>query len=136
MNFLFSHGVIMQHENGTIEPVKRAQLVCLTPLAIVETYNSELRGICNYYGIASNFKDLHYFSYLMEYSCLKTLGGKHKMTISKIKQKYADGHGGWAISYTPKTGPALGYFANYHDSKVNAKSFKLTCQDSICNRFL
>ena len=37
MNFLFSHGVIMQHENGTIEPVKRAQLVCLTPLEIVET---------------------------------------------------------------------------------------------------
>ena len=136
MNFLFSHGVIMQHENGTIEPVKRAQLVCLTPLEIVETYNSELRGMRNYYGIASNFKDLHYFSYLMEYSCLKTLGGKHKMTISKIKQKYADGHGGWAIPYTKKTGPALRYFANYHDSKVNAKSFKLTCQDSICNRFL
>ena len=38
--------------------------------------------------------------------------------------------------YTKKTGPALRYFANYHDSKVNAKSFKLTCQDSICNRFL
>lgn len=136
MRFLFSHSIIMQHEDGTIEPVKRTKLVCLTPLEIVETYNAELRGICNYYGIASNFKDLHYFAYLMEYSCLKTLGAKHKMTISKIKQKYADGQGGWAIPYATKKGPALRYFANYHDSKVNAKSFKLTCQDGTRDRAL
>lgn len=136
MSFLFSHSIIKQHEDGTIEPVKQTQLVCLTPLEIIETYNAELRGICNYYGIASNFGDLSYFAYLMEYSCLKTLGGKHRMTISKIKQKYSDGHGRWAIPYTTKKGPSRRYFANYHDSKVNAKSFKLTCQDNIHGKCL
>lgn len=136
MSFLFSNSVIEQHEDGTIEPVKRTQLVCLTPLEIIETYNAELRGICNYYGIASNFGDLSYFAYLMEYSCLKTLGAKHRMTIGKVKQKYTDGHGKWAIPYTTKMGPSRRYFANYHDSKINAKSFKLTCQDSIRNKGL
>lgn len=33
-------------------------------------------------------------------------------------------------------GPSRRYFANYHDSKINAKSFKLTCQDSIRNKGL
>ena len=48
---------------------------------------AELRGICSYYGMASNFCKLHYFAYLMEYSCLKTLASKHKTSLSKIIDK-------------------------------------------------
>lgn len=45
----------------------------MTDLEIVSSYNSELRGICNYYNLASNFYRLSYLAYLMEYSCLRTL---------------------------------------------------------------
>lgn len=66
----------------------------LSDLEILDIYNAQTRGICNYYGLASNFAKLTYFVYLMEYSCLKTLAMKHKTRISHIKQKYHSGKAG------------------------------------------
>jgi hypothetical protein len=70
--------------------------------------------------MASNFCDLNYFGYLMEYSCLKTLAAKHKSTISKLKKKYGYGKGRWGISYETKQGRKCCCFAKYADSR-NAK---------------
>lgn len=39
------------------------------------------------------FYKLCYFSYLMEYSCLKTLASKHKCTIAKVVEKFKDHYG-------------------------------------------
>ena len=76
-----------------------------------------MRGLCNYYGLASNFGQLTYFSYLMEYSCLKTLAGKHRTKIAKIKKKYKDGHGKWFIPYETQKGIKHMYFADFQKSK-------------------
>jgi len=91
--FIFSKGVAIQKSDGTIFPTHRKSLLRLTDLEIVSVYNAELRGICNYYGIGSNFDKLSYFAYLMEYSCLKTLANKHKSGISKVKTMFKDGKG-------------------------------------------
>lgn len=80
--FVFTKGVAIQKKDGSMFPVHRKYLVGLTDLEIVSVYNAELRGICNYYGMASNFCKLHYLAYLMEYSCLKTLASKHKTSLS------------------------------------------------------
>ena len=118
MKFLFTKNIIAQKEDGTIEPIRRTRLSHCTPLEIVNTYNAELRGIANYYSLASNFHKLNYFAYLMEYSCLKTLAGKYKSKIGKIKNKYKDGKGNWGIPYETKTGKKRRYFAKYSDSIV------------------
>lgn len=116
--FLFSNGIVRQRsDNGKLEPTHRPQLLNRTDLEIVAIYNAELRGICNYYGLASNFNKLIYFNYLMEYSCLKTLAGKHRSKVSKIRTMYKDGAGKWAIPYETKTGIKKIYFANYADCK-------------------
>ena len=116
--FLFSNGIVKQRsDNGKLEPIHRPQLLNRTDLEIVTIYNAELRGICNYYGLASNFNKLIYFNYLMEYSCLKTLAGKHRSKVSKIRVMYKDGTGKWAIPYETKTGIKKMYFANYADCK-------------------
>ena len=116
--FLFSNGIVKQRsDNGKLEPIHRPQLLNRTDLEIVTIYNAELRGICNYYGFASNFNKLIYFNYLMEYSCLKTLAGKHRSKVSKIRAMYKDGTGKWAIPYETKTGIKKMYFANYADCK-------------------
>lgn len=116
--FLFSNGIVKQRsDNGKLEPIHRPQLLNRTDLEIVTIYNAELRGICNYYGLASNFNKLIYFNYLMEYGCLKTLAGKHRSKISKIRAMYKDGAGKWAIPYETKTGIKKMYFANYADCK-------------------
>ena len=127
--FMFEKEIIGQKETGEIEPIHRKSLLRLTPLEIVQTYNSELRGICNYYCMASNFSRLDYFSYLMEYSCLKTLAAKFRSSIGKIKAKYKDGHGNWGIPYETKTGKKRMYFADYMDCKKATK-----CTDEVSNQ--
>ena len=118
--FVFTKGVAIQKEDGSMFPVHRKYLVGLTDLEIVSVYNAELRGICNYYGMASNFCKLHYFAYLMEYSCLKTLASKHKTSLSRTIDKFNDGTGKWGIPYETKLGSKRRYFANYADCKGKA----------------
>jgi len=117
MSFLFSKGIIRQ-VNGEIRPSKRNSLLRCTDFEIVSTYNAELRGICGYYSLASNYNKLCYFAYLMEYSCLKTLAAKHKSSKGKIKAKYKDGNGRWGIPYDTKKGMKRCYFADYRECKT------------------
>jgi group II intron reverse transcriptase/maturase len=116
MKFLFDNAIIKQ-ENGAIKPIHRKSLLRCTDFEIVSAYNAEVRGLCNYYSMASNFRNLNYFAYLMEYSCLLTLCAKHKCTIGKIKEKYKDGNGKWCIPYETKQGKKSLYFAEYSECK-------------------
>lgn len=117
MKFLFDKKIIRQRKNGEIVPVSRASLLRCTELEIVSQYNAELRGICNYYSIASDFNILSYFSYLMEYSCLKTLAHKLRSSCGKVRAKYKDGKGKWGIPYETKTGRKRCYLAKHSDCK-------------------
>ena len=114
--YLFDNDIVEQ-VSGELRSKKRNGLIRFTDLEILTIYNAELRGICNYYCMASNFNALHYFAYLMEYSCLKTLAGKHKSKISKIKRKYRDGQGNWSIPYETRKGVKRMSFAKYQESK-------------------
>lgn len=109
--------------NGALRPIHRGALVTMTDLEILMVYNAELRGICNYYCMASNFGKLGYFAYLMEYSCLMTLASKHKSSTAKMRAHYKDGRGSWCIPYETKKGTKRMYFAKYQDSKT-AKAAK------------
>ena len=126
--FIFANKIARQKSDGTLFPVHRASLLRLTDLEIVSTYNAELRGICNYYSIAGNYYKLCYFSYLMKYSCLKTLADKHKCTISKVISTFKDGNGRWGIPYETKAGAKRCYFAKYSECKGAA-----TPADTACN---
>jgi len=117
MGFLFSKNVIRQVD-GEIRPSKRNSLLRCTDFEIASTYNAELRGICSYYSLASNYSKLNYFAYLMEYSCLMTLAAKHKSSMSKIRVKYKDGNGKWGIPYETKKGKKRCYFADYRECKA------------------
>jgi len=117
MKFLFDNKVVKQKQSGELIPIRRLELLNCKDIEIISTFNAELRGICNYYSIASNFSKLNYFSYLMEYSCLLTLCAKYKSTIRKIYTKYSDGKGKWCIPYQTKMGVKYCYFANFRDCK-------------------
>lgn len=115
--YLFNRKAVMW-ANGALRPVHRGALVTMTDLEILMVYNAELRGICNYYGIASNFGKLGYFAYLMEYSCLMTLASKHKSSVKKMLKQYKDGKGGWCIPYETRSGRKCMYFAKYQECKA------------------
>lgn len=130
MPFLFSKSIIKQNPNGEIEPIARKQLYRCTDFEILSSFNSELRGMCNYYALASNFNRLTYFAYLMEYSCLKTIAGKHKTTTRKIISKYNRNIKSqkWAIPYETKKGITYRGFANFMDCKKTK-----SCDDILIN---
>ena len=124
--FLKSHNVVkFRADNGKMEPVKRNSLLRLTDLEIVSTYDAELRGLCNYYSLASNYRGLNYFCYLMEYSCLKTLACKHRCKISRIHAKYQAGNKRWGIPYETKAGTKRKFIAKLGEIKCK------TCEDII-----
>ena len=115
--YLFNRKAVMWAD-GALRPVHRGALVTMTDLEILMVYNAELRGICNYYGIASNYGKLGYFAYLMEYSCLMTLASKHKSSVSKMLKQFKDGKGGWCIPYETHKGKKYMYFAKYQECKA------------------
>jgi group II intron reverse transcriptase/maturase len=112
--YLILHG-IAKRDGKKLIPIHRAILLNRTDLEIVTVYNAELRGLCNYYAMASNFYKLNYFSYIMEYSCLKTLADKHHSKISKMRECFKDGTGRWGIPYKTKHGGKRMYLAKYSD---------------------
>lgn len=101
--FLFEHKVVKQAIDGRLIPWHRDYLTGSTALEIIDTYNAQTRGICNYYNLASNFTKLGYFVYLMEYSCLKTLAKKYKTHIRAFIKKHRAGKK-WGIKYETKKG--------------------------------
>ena len=124
--YLFTKGAVKQRpDNGKLEPVARIDLTRNTDLEIVATYDAESRGLCNFYYLASNYRNLNYFSYLMEYSCLKTLAWKHKCKLSKIYDKYRIGAKRWGIPYETKFGRKVRKLTKFNE--VDGKR----CEDTI-----
>lgn len=62
----------------------RGELVARTELSILDQYNREARGFCNYYAIANNRSKLHKFRNIMEYSFYKTLAHKYRTSMREI----------------------------------------------------
>ena len=70
------------------KPKCRSGLIFNDDLEILDRYNRETVGFCNYYLIANNCVVLHNFRYIMEYSMYKTFAGKYRSTVRKINKMY------------------------------------------------
>ena len=103
VSFLKSKMVVKIDDDGKMIPIARTKLMNCTPEQIINTYNSETRGILNFYALSGNFDKLDYFVYLMEYSCLATLARKFNISTREVIHKYSY-KGSWAIPYTTKAG--------------------------------
>lgn len=93
-------------------PMHRNELLNSTDIEIVSQYNSEIRGLYNFYRIAENVGTLSKFYYMMRYSMLKTFAGKYRTTVTKIKKKYMR-NGVFQVPYDTRSGPKICEF--YHD---------------------
>lgn len=116
--FVLDKQIAAVGKDGTLQSQHRSAVLRNTDLEIVDSYNAQTRGICNYYRMASNFGKLKFFVYLMEYSCLKTLARKHQRSIGQIIDQFRHGKT-WAIPYDTKKGKA--YMPIVRFSDLNAK---------------
>ena len=75
------------------KPLHRKELTDSSDVEIIETYNSELRGLANYYSLAYDVKaKLSRLQYLSNYSLIKTLANKHKTKMSSILKQLRQGN--------------------------------------------
>lgn len=90
----------------------RGKLINRTDIEILSRYNSEVRGLYNYYAIAGNVSTLNHFSSRMKYSMLKTFGSKYRCKVRKIKERYVK-NGEFTVAYKTKSGMKESVY--YHD---------------------
>lgn len=110
--FITDHNLVKDVNAEKWMPIARNSLIHFSDLEIVNIYNAELRGLYNYYRMAENVSiKMWQLHYVMEYSCIKTLAGKHRSTVRKMFHKYRL-NGGWGIKYQTKKGEAFCYFYN------------------------
>ena len=101
------------------KPKSRPILVCSDDLEILNKYNSEIRGLVNYYSMAVNCGRLAQFGYIMEYSMYKTFAHKYRTKVSKILKKY-NRNGHFSVRYRLKSG-VIKDQTFYHDGFARNK---------------
>ena len=70
------------------KPVSRPQLLFNEDYTIMNQYQSEYRGLVQYYLLAQNVSWLWRLHWMMQTSLLKTLASKHKSSVRKLFRKY------------------------------------------------
>lgn len=73
-------------KNG--KPIHRPERLLNEPYSIISQYQSEYRGLVQYYKMAQNIRRLSLIRHTMEVSLAKTLANKYKTTCPKIYKKY------------------------------------------------
>lgn len=71
------------------KPLHRGALMPLDEMAIISKYNSKIRGLYNYYPMASNACNSGKFHSIMRGSCLKTLAAKYNSSVMKMYKNTA-----------------------------------------------
>lgn len=108
------------------KPIHRPYLKDCDDLEILTTYNAEIRGLYNFYKMASNVSVLNKFKYVMEYSMYKTFANKYKSSVSKIITKYRIDKD-FGIRYTTKQGNKIAVLYN----KGFTRSVKISSDSTI-----
>ncbi len=70
------------------KPIHRAELMQNSVAEIVQQYQTEYRGLVNYYQYAEAIHRLNSLMYVMEGSLVKTLASKLKISVSQVYRTY------------------------------------------------
>ncbi len=70
------------------KPKHRAERMIDSDYTILESYQTEYRGVVNYYSMAYNLRRLSELKWIMERSLVGTLAAKYKTTARAIYRKY------------------------------------------------
>ncbi|HEX6481577.1 MAG TPA: reverse transcriptase domain-containing protein [Ktedonobacteraceae bacterium] len=74
------------------KPIHRMELETETAYSIMSRYQSEYRGLVEYYQMANNLNRLGYLRWIMEQSLTKTLAAKLKISVAKVYKRYRATH--------------------------------------------
>lgn len=112
--------------------IHRGYLINRPEVEIVRKYNSEIRGIYNYYRFAKNVSVLNKFYFIMRGSLYKTFAAKHDTSVKKIRNKYMKDDV-FGVDYTTKAG--LKRCELYHDGFTLEKDETATADVDILPQY-
>ncbi len=70
------------------KPAQRAEMIWESDYSIMSKYQSEYRGIVQYYLLAQNVGWFNKLHWVAQTSLLQTLAGKHRSTVTKMARKH------------------------------------------------
>lgn len=70
------------------KPIHRTELLNRSVAEIITQYQTEYRGIVEYYRYAEDIRVLNYLHYVMQQSLVKTLAAKLKISVAKVYRRY------------------------------------------------
>jgi len=70
------------------KPIRRTERTVNTAYSIVAQFQSEYRGIAEYYQLAFNRHQLGRLKYVMEQSLTKTLARKYRISVNQVYRRY------------------------------------------------
>ena len=96
---------VYNDENGNErwKATHRGKLMNRPEVEIISKYNSEIRGIYNYYRLAENASVLNNFAFIMKGSMYKTFAAKGKTSVAKVKASHTR-DGIFGVDYMTKAG--------------------------------
>lgn len=116
--FIVGNGYAKDLGNGKWKAIHRPELLNNEPLEILRQTNAEFRGFYQYYKLAFDVRDkLLNAHWLWLQSVTKTLAGKYKTKVSKLKNMEIEiegkkcrkfyRNGKWGVTYTNKKGKEI-----------------------------
>lgn len=96
---------IIINENGKekYKSIHRTKLINRMDIEILSKFNSEIRGLYNFYSIANDAYKIGKFANIMKYSMFKTFANKYKTNVNRIKARYIKGKD-FTVAYQTKSG--------------------------------
>ncbi len=70
------------------KPIHRGERLHDSPFSIISQYQSEYRGVVNYYQYALNLGAFQRLRWVMEMSLAKTLAGKLKLSVARVFRRF------------------------------------------------
>ncbi|MGZ3627996.1 MAG: reverse transcriptase domain-containing protein [Ktedonobacteraceae bacterium] len=97
LEFCNKHGYGNYH---TLETRHRGEFIAMSVPEIIATYNAEMRGLAQYYALASNVKEaLGKLYFLWQSSLFKTIANKRRTSVAQIASKLRTGSGEYEWEY-------------------------------------
>ena len=103
--------VLNNYGKERYKALHRGKLINKSDIEILSAYNSEIRGLYNFYSMANDSYKIGIFANIMKYSMFKTFANKYKTNVHRIKDRFFQ-NGNFTVEYQTKSGEKQAVFYN------------------------
>ena len=123
--------VINNNGKERYKALHRGKLINKPDIEILSAYNSEIRGLYNFYSLANDSFKIGIFANVMKYSMFKTFANKYRTNVHRIKDRFFKGNS-FTVEYQTKGGQKQ---AVYYNKGFERKLETMTAEVSLLPQY-